>query len=58
MNTLVLDHWHPLRYYYILTNIPDGPVSYVIVSAKKLSRPKRQGDLVTCGSEDLSDSGQ
>lgn len=42
-----------IYYFNILTNIPDGPVSYVIVSAKKLSRPKRQGNLVTCGSEDF-----
>ncbi len=41
-----VDHWHALSSYYTLTNIPDGPVGYVVVSAKKLPRPKRQVTLL------------
>ncbi len=52
MKSNPVDHWHALSSYYTLTNIPDGPVGYVVVSAKKLPRPKRQSDFVTRGSED------
>lgn len=54
MKNSIPDHRHTLSSYYTLTNIPDGPVGYVVVSAKKLARPKRQCDLVTRGSEDTT----
>lgn len=54
MKSNLIDHPHVLSSYYTLTNIPDGPIGYVVVSTKKLPRPKRQDDLVSHGSEDTT----